>query len=260
MSAFCFHRRRTHDVGAVGALRQVKHAISVARHVLENTDHTLLVGSQATEFAIQMGFTRENLTTRNSAEMHESWLEDECQPNFWKDVSPNPKSFCGPYKPSEDDAGSSKKSRSVHTFDRYNHDTIGMLAIDAEGHIAGGTSTNGARNKIPGRVGDSPIPGSGCYVDRKVGGAAATGDGDVMMRLLPALVTVERMRGGLSPREAAVQALERVVEYYPKFEGAIVAASIDGAYGAACHGFKKFEFSVANHEIGGVKVVEVSCS
>lgn len=248
----------THDVGAVAALRGVKDAISVARHVLQYTEHTLLVGSQATDFALSMGFKKENLTTTKSSEMHETWKRDNCQPNFWKRVSPDPSKHCGPYKPLSDGNGSTVKT-SKTTYNRYNHDTIGMIVIDRDGHIAGGTSTNGARNKIAGRVGDSPIPGSGCYVDRKVGGAAATGDGDIMMRLLPALVAVEQMRIGSSPYEAAKYALDRVVEYYPKFEGAIVTASIEGQYGAACHGFETFQYSVANNDIGGVEVFEMRC-
>ena len=135
-----------------------------------------------------------------------------------------------------------------------------MIVIDENGNIAGGTSTNGARNKIPGRVGDSPVPGSGCYVDRQVGGAAATGDGDIMMRLLPAMVAVERMRNEDTPESAAKYALQRVIDYYPNFEGGIVAADLFGRYGAACHGFNTFQYSVATDDIGGVSVIDVICT
>ncbi|KAF2347854.1 Peptidase T2 asparaginase 2 [Trinorchestia longiramus] len=249
----------THDVGAVAALRQVKDAISVARHVLHYTDHTLLVGSQATEFALSMGFKQENLTTPTSAGMHESWKEANCQPNFWKNVVPDPTTSCGPYSPGTV-AGNEASGGPRTFFGRFNHDTIGMIAIDGNGNIAGGTSTNGARNKIPGRVGDSPIPGSGCYVDRKIGGAVATGDGDVMMRLLPALVAVEKMRDGFSPEEASRLSLDRVVEYYPNFEGAIVSAGLDGSHGAACHGFSWFKYSLADASTLGVITVDVPCT
>ncbi|XP_042881778.1 N(4)-(Beta-N-acetylglucosaminyl)-L-asparaginase-like [Penaeus japonicus] len=251
----------THDVGAVAALRRVKHAISVARMVLEHTTHTLLVGDQATEFALQMGFKEENLTTSSSIEIHEHWKENSCQPNYWKNVQPDPASTCGPYTPVD----VSKKSRKWATaqegknFNTNNHDTIGMIAIDTTGHIAGGTSTNGATHKIPGRVGDSPIPGSGAYVDRHVGGAAATGDGDVMMRFMPALITVEGMRSGLSPHKAAEKALFQIAMYYPGFMGAIVATTITGEVGAACHGFDKFPYSVANPTLQEVTVMEVLC-
>ncbi|KAA0190778.1 hypothetical protein HAZT_HAZT000453 [Hyalella azteca] len=248
----------THDVGAVAALRQVKDAISVARHVLQYTEHTLLVGSQATEFAVSMGFKLENLTTPKSQEMHRSWKEQNCQPNFWKNVVPDPSTSCGPYAPVSSMASGWTNDQRA-SFDRYNHDTIGMIAIDKDGKISCGTSTNGARNKIPGRVGDSPIPGSGCYVDRNVGGAAATGDGDVMMRLLPALISVEKMRDGYSPEEASRMSLQRIIDYYPNFEGAIVSASLDGRHGGACNGFTTFQYSLADSE-NGVTTVDVSCS
>lgn len=99
-------------------------------------------------------------------------------------MTPNPKSNCGPYHPK-------KVFKRAHEYSRVNennHDTIGMIAIDTKGHIAAGTSTNGLKNKIPGRVGDSPIVGAGAYADQEVGAAAATGDGDVMMRFLPRYV------------------------------------------------------------------------
>lgn len=217
------------------------------------------MGSQATQFAISMGFKAENLTTESSIEKHQSWKENDCQPNYWKNVTPDPSTSCGPYEPVQSELKKRKSRSSESRFDKLNHDTIGMIAIDGIGRIAGGTSTNGANNKIPGRVGDSPIPGSGCYVDAKVGGAAATGDGDVMMRLLPALVAVNSMRAGMTPTFAAQQSLERILEYYPDFSGALVAVAIDGRYGAACRGYSNFSYSVANDKLGGVKVIEVKC-
>ncbi|KAL9698391.1 hypothetical protein quinque_001832 [Culex quinquefasciatus] len=180
----------TMNIGAVAAMRDVKHAAAVARHVLENTKHTLLVGDRATEFAVQMGFKRESLETERSKEMWEQWKNNHC-------------------------------------------------------NVVAGTSTNGARNKIPGRVGDSPIPGSGAYADSTVGAAAATGDGDIMMRFMPSLLAVEGLRRGLSPVQAGETALARIAVHYPKFVGGIVVASSDGQYGAACHGMDEFPYSVA---------------
>ncbi|KAG1713898.1 N(4)-(Beta-N-acetylglucosaminyl)-L-asparaginase [Nymphon striatum] len=220
----------THDVGAVGALRRIKPAISVARHVLENTHHTLLVGDQATEFAKMMGFNEETLSTSASKAIWKKWKEAKCQPNFWKNVSPNPKTNCGPYQPMKKNYVS-KYVENPNEFGRYNHDTIGMIAIDKNGRIAGGTSTNGARHKIPGRVGDSPIAGAGAYVDKDLGGAAATGDGDVMMRFLPTYNAVQLLGTGMSPSEAAVAALKPIVRYYPSFSGAVIVVSKDGKYG-----------------------------
>lgn len=247
----------TMNVGAVAALREVKHAIAVAKHVLENTKHTLLVGSQATDFAVMMGFQRESLATDRSKEMWEQWKTNHCQPNFWTDVIPSPSMSCGPYEPVSGNSVSSnyspfptadvgqKLESDEPEFGRYNHDTIGMIVIDAAGHVVAGTSTNGARNKIPGRVGDSPIAGSGAYADAAVGAAAATGDGDIMMRFMPSLLAVEGLRQGLSPMLAGEAALARIAKHYPDFVGGIVVATKDGEYGAACHGITQFPYSVA---------------
>eukprot|EP00756_Hemistasia_phaeocysticola_P011028 Hpha_TRINITY_DN15078_c1_g1::TRINITY_DN15078_c1_g1_i2::g.123622::m.123622/K01444/AGA, aspG; N4-(beta-N-acetylglucosaminyl)-L-asparaginase len=130
-----------------------------------------------------------------------------------------------------------------------------MVAVDKKGRVRCGTSTNGARNKIAGRVGDSALPGAGAYCDDAVGGAAATGDGDVMLRFLPTFVTVEGMRQGLSPTAAAEAALRRIVDKYPDFSGSIVAMDKYGRYGAATHGYT-FPVSVASPSLGGVEVVD----
>ncbi|XP_021708628.1 N(4)-(Beta-N-acetylglucosaminyl)-L-asparaginase [Aedes aegypti] len=246
----------TMNVGAVAALREIKHAIAVAKHVLENTKHTMLVGSQATDFAVMMGFQRETLQTDHSREMWEQWKTNHCQPNFWTNVIPSPSMSCGPYEPisgnsitenylPEADDAAQKLEPVEPEFGRYNHDTIGMIVIDANGHVVAGTSTNGARNKIPGRVGDSPIVGSGAYADSTVGAAAATGDGDIMMRFMPSLLAVEGLRQGLSPMLAGEAALARIAKHYPDFVGGIVVATKDGEYGAACHGLTQFPYSVA---------------
>ncbi len=108
------------------------------------------------------------------------------------------------------------------------------------------------------RVGDSPIPGSGAYVDSEAGGAAATGDGDVMLRLLPSFTAVEAMRNGLSPSLAAQEAIDRVTRKYPDFSGAVIALSNQGEYGAACHGMDSFPFSVGDAD-GGVRIESVDC-
>lgn len=249
----------TFNVGAVAAMRRIKPAISVARRVLEQTRHSLLVGEMATQFALQMGYTEESLGTPHSKEMWKQWRSNNCQPNFWTHVVPDPTKQCGPYQPASDN--DILKDAPDHDFGGPgNHDTIGMVAIDAEGHIVAGTSTNGATYKIPGRVGDSPIPGAGAYADSRVGGAAATGDGDVMLRFLPSYQAVESMRQGLAPAVAARGAVERIVDFYPDFEGAVVAVNKEGIVGAACYGLKQpFPFSVGNAQIGGVKEMSVDC-
>ncbi|CAJ0917820.1 unnamed protein product, partial [Mesorhabditis belari] len=190
-----------HKMSGVAQLRRVKDAARVAWAVMNYTEHTMLVGEQATQFALRMGFSETDLTTNASLEMLQKWKNNNCQPNFWTNVFPNPKQTCGPYHRNEIFKTNSKSEIVTNrVIDRYNHDTIGMVIIDESGEISAGTSTNGASHKIPGRVGDSSIPGSGAYLTQKVGGAAATGDGDVMMRFLPSYQTVEFMRQGAAPR------------------------------------------------------------
>ncbi|XP_038055108.1 putative N(4)-(beta-N-acetylglucosaminyl)-L-asparaginase GM21137 [Patiria miniata] len=141
------------------------------------------------QFAVEMGFKEESLATNTSINEWKQWKANNCQPNFRQNVQPDPTKSCGPYHP--DYARSHPvEPRYNSEVDKGNHDTIGMLVIDRDGNIAGGTTTNGANHKVPGRVGDSPIVGAGCYVDNDVGGAVATGDGDVMMRFLPSSIRI----------------------------------------------------------------------
>ncbi|KAG5897020.1 hypothetical protein JTB14_021743 [Gonioctena quinquepunctata] len=236
----------TMDMGAVGGIRRVKNAISVARHVLEQTEHSFLVGSLATEFAVQLGFPEESLQTNFSLEQWKNWRENNCQPNFWKNVQPDPKTSCGPYRPSYDNTDNEIPEYYHSKYNSRNHDTIGMIVVAGNGHIVAGTSTNGAKFKIPGRVGDSPIPGAGAYADSEIGAATATGDGDIMMRFLPSFLAVEKMRGGASPSKAAAVAISRISQKYPKFFGGIVVVDKKGNIGAACNGMEKFPFTIAN--------------
>ncbi|GAU98464.1 hypothetical protein RvY_09606 [Ramazzottius varieornatus] len=237
----------TMNVGAVGYLRRVKSAISVARQVLEKTKHTLLVGELATQFAVSMGFPEESLSTKKSKEIWKKWRDSNCQPNFWQNVVPDPKTSCGPYsrpKTFEHSDKTSLPERRDLEISRYNHDTIGMIAIDGEGNVAAGTSTNGATHKIPGRVGDSPITGAGAYADSSIGAAVGTGDGDVLMRFLPSFRAVLNMAQGIEPEAAAEESLKKITQFYPDFSGAVVAVDRRGNHGAACHGFESFQYSV----------------
>eukprot|EP01116_Phalansterium_solitarium_P020648 TRINITY_DN6147_c0_g1_i1.p1 TRINITY_DN6147_c0_g1~~TRINITY_DN6147_c0_g1_i1.p1 ORF type:complete len:369 (-),score=44.17 TRINITY_DN6147_c0_g1_i1:120-1172(-) len=249
----------THDVGAVGALRQVKQAISVARRVMEYTEETFLAGDQATAFAVRMGFETTNLSTPESIKEWEAWKANDCQPNYWQpDVVPDPTKSCGPYSPGAVPRRRMARNRRhlrppIH---EGNHDTIGMVAIDRDGNIASGTSTNGASHKVPGRVGDGPMVGAGSYADRDVGACAATGDGDVMMRCWTCDQAVESMRLGMSPQDATADAIRRIEKFYPTFIGAIVAVNKAGEYAGACHGWT-FTFSVVNPQLQNVTVVTV---
>ncbi|CAO2612133.1 AGA [Lemmus lemmus] len=234
------------DVGAVGGLRRIKNAIGVARKVLEHTTHTLLVGESASKFAESMGFTNEDLSTSASKALHSDWLARNCQPNHWRKVIPDPSKYCGPYKPSD---VLEKDNPAYKEVDIHGHDTIGMVVIHKTGHTAAGTSTNGLKFKIPGRVGDSPVPGAGAYADDKAGAAAATGDGDILLRFLPSYQAVDYMRRGEDPSIACHKVISRIQKYYPEFFGAVICANVTGSYGAACNKlptFSQFSFMVYN--------------
>lgn len=264
----------TYDVGGVGGLRRVRNAIGVARYVLERTNHSLLVGEMATEFALSFGFKEESLTSDESKQMHQQWLENKCQPNYWKNVEPNPSESCGPYKPSPTLASQEVPDpRNLYTLesnqvddDQHSitfepgHDTIGMVAVDSRGKIAAGTSTNGLRNKISGRVGDSPVPGAGSYAAKEAGAAAATGDGDVMMRFLLSYQAVENLRQGMSAQQAATDVIMRQVRRtgrpYPR--AAVIVLSNDGTYGADCVGFKKFPYIISD-SVEQMKTLVLDC-
>ena len=177
----------------------------------------MLAGDQARDFAVEMGLEQADLTTPFSKQIWEDWHQKQCQPNYRENVAPDPRTHCGPYSPVPPEAGRvarrlgpshqrSSAARGIGSTERggqRSHDTIAMVAINAAGSLAAGTSTNGANHKVPGRVGDSPIPGAGVYGDSEVGGCGATGDGDQMMRLLPTYFGVEQMRGGKTPTQAA---------------------------------------------------------
>lgn len=126
---------------------------------MKYTEHSFLVGESATNFAQQMGFKRESLKTNESSDMWNIWRNNNCQPNFWENVTPDPKTSCGPYQPKTGTTKHFRKSAPDPQVGPRNHDTIGMVVVDSNGDIACGVTTNGLTNKISGRVGDSPIAG-----------------------------------------------------------------------------------------------------
>lgn len=220
----------TFAAGAVANLRRVKNAVGVARAVMEHTAHTLLAGDQATAFAAQNGFAEEDTSTAASRAACADWAAAGCQPNYRVAVSPDASTSCGPYTPLDVNNATVEASQA-------SHDTISMIVIDASGAMAAATSTNGASHKVPGRVGDGPIVGSGSYVDGDVGGCGATGDGDIMMRFLPCYQAVESMRRGLSPQEAADDAVLRMVRKFPSISAGIVVVDNQGRHGGAGSGW-----------------------
>ncbi|XP_047023742.1 N(4)-(Beta-N-acetylglucosaminyl)-L-asparaginase-like isoform X3 [Helicoverpa zea] len=215
---------RTMNVGAVAALRRIKSAISVARHVLEHTKHSFLAGELATQFAVQMGFHEESLTTAHSKQLWLKWHnENHCQPNFWMGVKPDPTKQCGPYHEIKKNSFRDTQPEVHMIVDRYNHDTIGMVAVDSNGDVAAGTSTNGAKYKIPG------------------------------------FLAVEEMRRGASPTDATQTAVKRIAAHYPDFMGAVIALTKTGQYGAACHGIPTFPFVVQDKTRNVFEVITIKC-
>lgn len=243
----------TYDVGAVAGLRRIKEAISVARFVMERTKHTLLVGDMATQFAISFGFKEQSLVSNESKSIQKDWLDHDCQPNYWENVIPDPTTSCGPYKPKKLTSIIGREHARKKYFTRpqlIGHDTIGMIAMDYNRRLASGTSTNGLRHKISGRVGDSPIPGAGSYAARDSGAAAATGDGDVIMRFLLSYQAVENLRRGMSAKDAALDVIKRQIDRtgrpYP--QTAVIVLSKNGDFGAACSGFKQFPYIISDNK------------
>ena len=204
--------------GAVAALEHIGHPIKVARRVMDATPHVLLVGDGALEFALQQGFHKENLLTPASERAWREWLKT------------------AHYQPQ---ANSEVRDYGAHDLlpgGASNHDTIGMLAIDASGRMAGACTTSGMAWKLHGRVGDSPIIGAGLYVDDEVGGATSTGVGEEVIRNAGSFLVVELMRQGRSAQEACEEAVRRVIRKRPdatkQMQVAFLALRRDGQVGA----------------------------
>ena len=134
-----------------------------------------------------------------------------------------------------------------------------MIALDSSANIAVGTSTNGLRFKIPGRVSDTAQVGSGGYADNEVGGACATGNGDVMQRFVPSYHVVQLMRQGSQPHDACLDAIRRIIKFYPNFNGALLALNKNGQHGAACHGMDYFPYSVMQQGWTEPRIIEIPC-
>ncbi|KAM0246711.1 hypothetical protein ACHAQJ_010109 [Trichoderma viride] len=243
---------QTMNAGAVANLRRVKDAIGVARHVLDYTQHTLLAGEQATQFALENGFTEENLSTDDSLKTCHDWQSNNCQPNYRLNVSPNPLSSCGPYSPLLSSISTTSHCQSQSS----SHDTLSLIALHSDSSMAACTTTNGASHKIPGRVGDGPIPGSGSYVDSTAGGCGATGDGDIMMRFLPCYQAVESLRRGMTPQQAADDAVRRILARYPDAKTGIVVVDNRGEHAAAASGWE-FTYSYRGEGMERTEVVRV---
>ncbi|MEY8019406.1 isoaspartyl peptidase/L-asparaginase family protein [Muriicola sp. SD30] len=206
--------------GAVVYLQNIVHAVSVARKVMEETPHVMLAGEGARQFAVEMGFEEVDLLTEKSKQ---EWLE-------WKKTSQ--------YEP---------------VINIENHDTIGMLAIDSNGDIAGACTTSGMAYKMAGRVGDSPIIGAGLFVDNEIGGATATGMGEEVVRTVGSFLIVELMRQGKTPQQACEEGVKRIIakkENYKDIQIGFIAINKAGETGAYCihPGFSYRKYTGEGHE------------
>ncbi len=167
------------NCGAVAFLQDIENPISVARKVMEDTQHVLLVGEGAKQFALEKGFVETNLLTDNAIKKWEEWK---------------------------------KESKYQPVINIENHDTIGLLAMDEYGNLSGACTTSGMAFKLHGRVGDSPIIGAGLFVDNEIGAACATGMGEAVIRIAGSAIVVELMRNGMSPNEACKEAVSRIIK------------------------------------------------
>jgi N4-(beta-N-acetylglucosaminyl)-L-asparaginase len=183
------------NCGAVAAIEHIAHPISVARRVMEKTPHVLLAGDGALQFALEQGFAREELLTPESRAAWRAWLKT------------------AQYQPVANSEASTYGQGALGTpGGSSNHDTIGMLALDAAGNLSGACTTSGMAWKLRGRVGDSPIVGAGLYVDGEVGAATSTGVGEEVIRNCGSFLVVELMRQGRSPEAACKEAVERILK------------------------------------------------
>jgi len=215
------------NIGSVAALEHIKHPISVARAVMEKTPHVMLVGDGALQFALSQGFKKENLLVEASEKEWKEWLKTS------------------QYKP---------------IANIENHDTIGMIALDANGNLSGACTTSGMAFKMHGRVGDSPIIGAGLYVDNEIGAATATGHGEEVIRIAGCHLVVELMRQGKSPQQACEEAVSRIVKLtnnrnknLKDIQVGFIALNKQGNYGAYC---VQGGFNYAVHDNSGNKLID----
>jgi N4-(beta-N-acetylglucosaminyl)-L-asparaginase len=229
LDACCMHGP-TRRAGSVGSVRNIKNVASLAKAVMEHTGHVMLVGEGAERFAVAMGFPRENLLTERSRKIWLLWKETHSTNDWWGPGPASPE-----WKPPTTSPRSELwQERIQHLAERAVQlgiepefrmaaiqrvlapptGTIHCSALNEKGEISGVTTTSGLAFKLPGRCGDSPIIGAGCYTDQDVGSAGATGSGEENIKVAGAHTIVENMRRGMSPQEAGMDALQRIVRNY----------------------------------------------
>lgn len=207
------------NCGAVACLEHIVHPVSVARKVMEKTPHVFLVGEGALKFALEQGFKKENLLTKESEKAWKEWLKT------------------AKYKP---------------VANIENHDTIGIVALDAKQNLSGACTTSGMAYKMHGRVGDSPIIGAALFVDNEIGAATSTGVGEEVIRIVGSHLVVELMRQGNSPQQACELAVARIVKNQPQkskeIQVGFLALNKNGEYGAFALQ-KGFTYAVYSNEV-----------
>ncbi len=211
--------------GGVAFLQDIENPVAVARKVMDDTPHVLLVGEGALQFAKEKGFKTVNLLTEKSKKAWEAWK---------------------------------KKSKYQPVINSENHDTIGMLALDADGNLSGSCTTSGMAYKMHGRVGDSPLIGSGLFVDNEVGAACATGVGEAVIRVAGSAIIVEFMRQGMSPGEACKAAVNRIIKKnknMTNLQVGFIALNKQGEHGGYCV-YKGFNYAL--HTKTQNKMVDVN--
>jgi N4-(beta-N-acetylglucosaminyl)-L-asparaginase len=186
------------NCGSVAFLERIKHPVSVARRVMEKTPHVMLVGDGAQQFAVSEGFPlEEQKLSPDAQKAYDYWLK---------------KSEYKPIINIENKGNRGPSYQPAFRSGEFNHDTIGMVAMDTNGNLSGSCTTSGMGFKMRGRVGDSPIIGAGLFVDNEVGACTATGQGEDVIRIVGSHTVVEWMRQGLSPEAACKKAVERIVK------------------------------------------------
>ncbi len=212
------------DCGSVAFLQHIENPISVARKVMEDTPHVMLVGKGALDFALEKGFEKKNLLTEESERDWKAWLKEN-RPDYRPEINVE------------------------------NHDTIGLVALDQAGNLSGACTTSGASYKMHGRVGDSPIIGAGLFVDNEAGAACATGWGEAVIRIVGCHLVVEFLRQGHAPEEACRLAVERVIEKNPDYKEiqvGFLALDKQGRYGSYC---LQTGFEMAVHDNSGSQLL-----
>ena len=215
------------NIGSVAGLEYIKHPITVARKVMEETPHVMLVGDGALQFALEKGFKKENLLTKESEEEYKEWL---------------------------------KNTNYQMPINIENHDTIGMIVLDQNGNLSGACTTSGMAYKMHGRVGDSPIIGAGLYVDNEIGAATATGHGEEVIRIAGSHLVVELMRQGKHPEDACKEAVHRIIRLttlrkkdLKNIQVGFIALNKQGEYGSYCI-HPGFNFAV--HDQSGNRLID----